>query len=66
MPRQLGGQAIKYSQFRMVDGVQPVLLHHRPITNMADLLLVNLMARVDLGLIKFTLLEVRCLIPEYR
>ena len=40
-------------QFKMVAGVQPVLQHQRPLTSMENLQLVDLMARVDHGLMTF-------------
>ena len=40
-------------QFKMVAGVRPVLQHQRPLTSMENLQLVDLMARVDHGLMTF-------------
>ena len=44
-------------QFRMVDGVQPVLQHHRPMTSTESRQIVSLMVKVDHGLMKFMFLK---------
>ena len=45
-------------QFRMVDGVQPVLQRHRPMTSTESRQIVSLMVKVDHGQIKFMLSQV--------
>lgn len=42
-----------YSQFKMADGVQAVLLLPRPSTDMANRLLASRMEKEDHGLIKY-------------
>ena len=44
-------------QFKLVDGVRPVLQHQRPLTSMESLHLVDLMEKVEDGQIKFTCLS---------
>ena len=46
-------QDIASLQFKMVAGARPVLQLHRPLTSMENLQLVDLMARVDHGLMTF-------------
>ena len=44
-------------QFKMVDGVQPVLQHQRPLTSMESLQLVAQTVKAEDGQIKFTCLS---------
>ena len=46
-------QVTAFLQFKMVAGVRPVLQLHKPLTSLESLQLVDLMARVDHGLITF-------------
>ena len=61
-PWLLSGLATACLQFSLVGGVQLVLQRHRRTTSMENLQLVRLMAKVDRGLIKFTLLNCNTLI----
>ena len=53
VPRLQEEQVMACSPFNIVAGVRPVLQHQRPLTNMENLQLVDLMAREGHGLIKF-------------
>ena len=57
--KRLKNEDSKFSQFKMVDGVQPVHRLSRPSTNMANRLLVSRMVRVDHGPIRFITSPVR-------
>ena len=63
---QLRNEDSTFLQFKMVDGVHPVLRLARPSTNMANRRLASQMVKVDHGLIKFTTSQVKHSWSHYR
>ena len=55
---QLRNEGSTFLQFKMVDGVHPVLRLPRPSTNMANRRPASQMGKVDRGLIRFTTSQV--------